>query len=302
MKKLLFLPFLAVILIFFLNPNTQSFLANKLSYSLCDQPIKYKIDTVDPKFNLSRQEFTSDVDQATQIWEQPVGKDLFVDDPKGELSINLIFDERQSLTNQINQLENQVQENKQNLTPQINEYKKESADFETKLENFKKEVNDWNSKGGAPEDVYNRLIQEQRNLQKEADRLNQLAKSLNLSSQDYNSQVTQLNQTIRTFNADLAQRPEEGIFKGPENRIEIYFNISHSELIHTLAHELGHALGLSHIQPPKSIMYGKTNQMLILSPDDLVALEEVCKRHNYFEILQVLFQRLTTHQSSWGML
>lgn len=291
MKKLLFFLLILLIPVVFLNPSTWDFINSKFSYSLCDTPITYHIDTVDPKFNLSREEFTNNVDQATQVWETAINKDLFVYDPKGDLSVSLIFDERQSLTNQINQLENQVQTNKQNLIPQINDYKKIEAEFQSRLEAFKKEVEDWNSKGGAPEDVYNRLTQEQKSLQEEAQSLNEIAKNLNLSTQNYNTQVGQLNQTIKTFNQDLNQRPEEGIFKGPENKIEIYFNISHPELVHTLAHELGHSLGLSHINNPKAIMYFRTNQIIKPSEDDVVALTYLCRRHSILEILQGYINR-----------
>ena len=292
MKKILLLFILLLISAgVYAYPQSRDYLAYKFSYSLCDSPIHYRIDTVDPKFNLSRSEFTRDVDQATNVWETPTKKDLFVYDPKGDLSINLIFDERQSLTNQINQLESQVQTNKQSLTPQVNDYKNQTAAFESKLSAFKKEVEDWNSKGGAPEDIYNKLTQEQKDLQAEAQRLNEMAKDLNISTQNYNFQVGELNQTIRTFNQDLTQRPEEGIFKRPENRIEIYFDISQQELVHTLTHELGHALGLEHISSLKSIMYYKTNQVINASNDDIVALDYLCKRHSILEILQTYFSR-----------
>lgn len=295
MKKILLLLILLLIpLGVYANQKYRDYLAYKLSYSLCDSPIHYRIDTVDLKFNLSRSEFTRDVDSATNVWEAPIKKDLFVYDPKGELSVNLIFDERQSLTNQINQLESQVQTDKQSLSPQINDYKSQTASFESKFQSFKKEVEDWNSRGGAPEDIYNKLIQEQKDLQAEAARLNEMARSLNISTQNYNSQVGELNQTIKTFNQDLSFRPEEGIFKGGENRIEIYFDISHSELIHTLAHELGHALGLEHINNPKAIMYYKTNQIITASGDDMKALEYLCRRHSILEIFQTYFSRLKT--------
>lgn len=297
MKKLLFYLLILIIpAVLFLNPQIRDYLAYKLSYSLCDSPISYKIDTVDPKFNLLRDDFTSDVDQAAKIWEVPTGKDLFVYDSKGELSINLIFDERQSLTNQINQLESQVKTNKQSLTPQINEYKALQASFENKLQSFKKEVSGWNSKGGAPAEIYDQLIKQQKDLQAEAQKLNGMAKDLNLSTQNYNSQVNELNETIKDFNADLTQRPEEGIFKGPENKIEVYFNISQPELIHTLSHELGHALGLGHVQNPKAMMYFRTNQSANLSLDDKEALDELCKRHSILEILQNYITHLQLKQ------
>lgn len=291
-KALIFLLILISPLLFLLSPQVRDFLELKLSFSYCDKPIYYRVDTVDPKFNLTKEEFIQEVDLATKIWEGSINKDLFVYDPKGELSINLIFDERQSLTNQITQLETQVQENKQNLTPQIEDYKKQTSDFEAKLQSFRKEVAEWNNKGGAPEDVFNRLNDEQKLLQAEAERLNQMAKSLNISTQNYNNQVGQLNQTIKTFNQDLTLKPEEGIYKGSENRIEIYFNVSKTELIRTLAHELGHALGLDHINNPKSIMYYKTNQITKVSDDDIAALKLACRRYSILEIFQIYVQTL----------
>ncbi len=257
-----------------------------LYYSVCDQAIHYHVDTVDPKFNLSRDSFSSDVSQAAQIWKDAVGKNLFVYDEKGELSINLIFDERQSLTNQINQLEGTVNSDKQNLNPEISKYQSLAADFKQKLSDLNKQIEYWNSKGGAPQDEYNKIIQQQKDLQTQASNLNSMARDLNISTSLYNSQVGQLNQTIQTFNSAIEQRPEEGVFKFPEERIEIYFNISKQELIHTLAHELGHALGLKHSNNPKAIMYFKTNQSTQLSSDDISALENICRKRSIFEYFQ----------------
>jgi predicted Zn-dependent protease len=262
-------------------------LNNLFSFSYCDQPIHYHVDTVDPKFNLSKDVFLSDISQAVQTWNNTVNKNLFIYDPKGELSINLIYDERQSLTTEINQLEDNLQSNKQSLNPKIAEYEKQSAELKKKIEDLNRRVEDWNSKGGAPSEEYKKIVEEQKSLQSEAEKINDLAKSLNLSTREYNAEVGKLNQTINVFNNALEQRPEEGIFKGPENRIEIYFNISKTELVHTLMHELGHALGLTHIDNPNAIMYFRTNQKLELSQDDKQALQSLCKRHSIFEFVQI---------------
>lgn len=261
-------------------------LNNLFSYSICDKPIHYRIDTVDPKFSLSRDEFLADVNQAAQIWNNVRSKDLYIYDPKGELSVNLIYDERQSLLTQVNSLESTVKSDKQSLTPEISEYQRLAAQFKQKLADLNKQIEDWNSKGGAPPDEYKKLIEQQQDLQNQAKNLNTMAKNLNQSTTAYNSSVNQLNQTISSLNSALQERPEEGIFKYPENVIDIYFNTGNQELVHTLAHELGHSIGLEHIQNPKAIMYFRTNQSIQPSQDDIAALTNLCKRHSIFELIQ----------------
>ncbi len=273
-------------------------LDNFLTYSFCDQPIHYRVDSVDPKFGLSRDEFMTDINQAAQIWNNAIDKDLFVYDPKGDLSVNLIYDERQSLTSQINQLENKVQSDRQALNPQVSEYKRLSLDFRQKLINLNSQIEYWNRLGGAPPDEYAKITLQQQDLQKEADSLNAMAQSLDISADAYNAEVKQLNQTINTFNNTLEERPEEGIFKGPENRIEIYFNISKPELIHTIAHELGHALGLDHVSNPAAIMYPKTSQKIKLTEADILVLEDVCRRYNIFELMEMRLSQIKNYVNS----
>lgn len=287
MKKLLStIIFFTIILIIASKLYPASF--EKLyTYSFCDQPIHYRIDTIDPRFNLSKDSFSSDVADAVQSWNSTEGKDLFVYDPKGDLSINLIYDQRQYLTTKISQMENTVQSEKQSLKPQVSEFQKLSADLSQKIAALNSEVEMWNSKGGAPEQEFDKIIQRQQELKTEEERLNVMAKSLNMSASEYNSQVDLLNKNIKNFNNALEERPEEGIFKGPENRIEIYFSNNKAELIHTIAHELGHAIGISgHVSNSKAIMYAKTSQTLTLTEEDIAGLKDVCKKHTIFEFLQ----------------
>ncbi len=291
MKKVLLLPLILLVIllggVYLIQP---SLFDKILYYSYCDEPILYRVDTVDPRFNLSKEDFLSDISDASQIWDILEGKTLFAYDPKGDLSINLIYDQRQYLTNRITQIEKTVQSGKQTLKPQVEQFKQESAALNEKIVALNKEVQDWNNKGGASPEEFEKIIQRQKSLQQEKDRLNVQAKQLNLSADEYNSQVGELNQNINTFNNALEERPEEGIYKGPENKIEIYFNNDKPELIHTIAHELGHAIGIAgHVSNSKSIMYAKTSKTLTLTEEDISALKEVCKKRSTIEDTVKLF-------------
>ncbi len=251
----------------------------------CDRPITYKIDTVDKQFNLSRDQFVSDVGRGADLWNMQAGKKLFLYDPQGKLSVNLIFDQRQQEQNKINALDNQLQSKKDKLAADIGSYRANVANFKNRLAQHNSQVAYWNSQGGAPQEEFDKLNTEQTQLKTESDQLNATARKLNLSTEDYNLGVGNLKSAINNFNEDLQKKPEEGIFKGDQSKIEIYFNNSQAELIHTISHELGHALGLEHNSNSKSVMFPYTNSVIKLSTDDAQALGEVCRNRSIFEVI-----------------
>lgn len=253
--------------------------ANQFIYqSPCDVTTGYKIGTVDSRFNLTAEQLQSDINGATEVWGQVYGKELFAPNSTAKLTINLIFDERQGLSNQIGALENTLKSKQNDLGPEIAAYQQKIAAFQKKVADLNDQINYWNSKGGAPKDEYDKLIAQQQALKSEGDSLNAEAKRLNQSTNDFNLQVNNLNSQINQFNDTLTSKPEEGLYNPNTDTIDIYFDVDKNELIHTLAHELGHSLGMQHVENPQSIMYFRSNRIIHASEDDKAELARVCAK------------------------
>lgn len=292
MKRLLFLLFVIGFgLTAFFTPPLRMAIEGALQASACDTPITYTIGTVDDRFGLSRSDVENDIEDSISLWSQAYGKTLFVYDPKAVLTVNLSFDKRQELTSQIQKMQNNLDEKNSTLQSQIQLYQKAAATFKEKLQQFNTEVDEWNQKGGAPPEVYDRLTSQQEQLKKEGDGLNSLARQLNLSTNQYNTDVGVLNTDVRQFNAELAKKPEEGLYSPSENTITIYFATDKNELLHTLAHEFGHALGLGHIDDTDAIMYPYTTKKTSLSPSDVSELQFVCRKQSVFVLWGKIIQQ-----------
>jgi len=290
MKK--FVIFLSIILIGFLTYQYIPGVRHLLSYSPCDTPITYKLGSIDPRFELSDSQVLTDTKEAAAIWNNSLNKNIFTYDPEGEITINLIYDKRQELSTEINNLQKKLDADKGNLDPQIEEYKRQSANFDQSAASLNQDIAYWNNRGGAPQDEYDKLITRQNELRSEAKNLNELARTLNQSAVNYNSQIGQLNQTEGQFTKTLVQKPEEGLFNGNDKTISIYFNNSQDELIHTLAHELGHARGLDHNASSESIMYPSSTEDITPSNTDLSSLLEVCKERSYVHLIILNYTNL----------
>lgn len=257
----------------------------------CSKPITYKIGSVDPKYGVSEEEFKQDIEKAADIWEVTVGKKLYSYNPEGEIKINLIYDERQKSETAVKTIKSDLNTKKSEFIPTKEKYEVAVANLKKKISDLNNEINSWNEKGGAPEDTYKDLTKRQEELKQEIKSINEAGKQLNSFVSEYNEGVLKLKDAADDLNITLQNKPEEGIYDHLNKEISIFLIINKNELIHTLAHELGHGLELAHNTDPKSIMYPYTTSTTKVSTDDIAAIEKVCNS-SIIERLRNKFQTI----------
>src|SRR5258708_2936124 len=246
MKKIAAL--LIVLCLLFIGYSNRTALAEKVNNTLyespCNTPKTFRIGSVDPRFSISKDQLLQDAQEAGDVWKNDQGMVLMKYDPNSSLPINMVYDQRQFLNSQINTINNQITQQKDTLKPEISDYQQKVAAFKKKSDDLNAQIQYWNSKGGAPQEVYDNLTIQQQTLQQEATQLQQMADQLNQSTDQYNQQIRQLNQKVDNYNTVISYKPEEGEYSqyGTDEKIDIFFNNSQQELTHTLAHEMGHAL------------------------------------------------------------
>ena len=268
--------------------------------SKCPVPIAYSIGEVDERFGISAEEARAVISEAESIWEDKTGRNLFTYDEDAEFAINFIFDDRQRVTLEEHQLR-EVLDRTENISSTLREeyevllsryeslkqtYENRLRTYEDKLELHNGEVERWNTQGGAPTDVYQRLSDEQKTLSAESAELSSIARRLNELVDSINELGDKSNRTIRDYNNQVAEyndrfHEEREFTQGDyqEGRINIYQFKDLDELRLVLVHELGHALSLGHVESPQSAMYYLMQDQPIdleLSDEDLLEFRRVC--------------------------
>lgn len=285
MKKvlaLLIIIFMLVVSGFIFRDMIKAQANQVFAYSPCAEPKPYSIGTIDQRFGMTDNEVRQAITEAGSVWTKAYGQELFVYDAASPFKVNFIYDTRQSLNTEINEKNEDLREKDEALRPRIQAYNLRSVAIQEKVKTLNQEIESWNARGGAPDDVFERLKTEQATLREEMATLNQEADALSLSTDELRDEATSLEDTVSTFNSALHDKPEGGKYILDENgeRIDIAIFDSRQELINVLSHELGHALGMEHVLDKTSIMYEKTNNAITPSNEDFSELTRVCAARN----------------------
>ncbi|NLE07317.1 MAG: matrixin family metalloprotease [Parcubacteria group bacterium] len=278
------------------------FIYQNISINPCKKALKYSIGRFDKEFGISEVEFKSYIAKAEQVWEEVLARDIFIYEPDADFKINLIYDERQLETIQkqktefglsviedsFKKLDTQFNLFKNNYEVKVENYENALADFQDRKSTYETKVLEWNSRGGAPKNIFESLEAERIYLNSEASRLNAEVSSINTMTRQLNTLLEERNKKASEYNR-VAKSYNEKYGEGLEfnqaeynsgGQINVYQFNTKTDLILALAHEFGHALGMDHVENPNSVMYyltdTNTETAIVLTPEDLAELKRVC--------------------------
>ena len=267
----------------------------------CETPLAYTIGDFDVRFNISKVEAKQAIAEAEAAWETITGRELFIYQDSATFPVNFIFDDRQERTI-TEEAERTALDRKEVTSAEIaaeyatlraeytaleTTYKNKTAVYEKNLAAFNAKVEKNNQAGGAPPVVFAELQREEKTMQTEAGALQKLsnqladiATSINNLSERGNQVIAQYNTGVHTYNHDFGQPNEftQGDYQG--DKINIYTFSSTLELKKVLVHELGHALGIGHVEGSSSMMYylmADQPDSLAVSTEDRQAFHSVCE-------------------------
>ncbi len=252
----------------------------------CELPITYHLGTIGEGFGQQRIEVRAALEDAIAMWQTAVDQRLFRRRRGEGMAVELVYDERQRRAQRLAEANEELSDTKRKLDAQRQDLEDRQQRLNADWESFKanrealrerrqahhEAVKAWNE--GRVErtpERRERLKQTAEGLGRRAKELEQRQQRLNERRQRLEGDREAFQQKINAYNERVAHQHESynqrsgfrmGEYQqdGGERRIQVYKALGEDELRLVLAHELGHALGIGHVDSPEAIMNPQVTQ------------------------------------------
>lgn len=275
------------------------------SATSCSEPITWKIGAIDSRFDIGPSDLKTIMKDVENLWSNAVNQNLIQYSDSGDISINFIYSDKQKFTDNEKELSEQINSMRGKHYIMRMDYQEESLKFQEKLNRYNQTYNEYATKVNEYNLRLSRLTtdgvipreddEKLKNLKKEMEFLQKKLspleeeltleeKKLNRLSEKLNDYADEVNEYVFQYRNQFSNSRTfyQGFYTdlGNQKKINIYQFENLDKLRLVLAHEFGHALGLSHTQNPVSIMnYNmqlQNDSRLKLSDQDILAIQTKC--------------------------
>lgn len=275
----------------------------------CRIPYRVRVGEIDGEFRMDRADLEGALREAFAVWETYAQRPLFqISERTSATPVHLRFDERQVRSDvmaeerraqedvalEIDRMRAELEQLRQNHERERMDIQDAADRYAGAVRSYEQWVAAFNRSRSQSQSERRRLNAERQGLERERQRLQGLQQQHQRDQEQFNRQVEAFNRDVARLNdrsraAEAAMAGHGPVGAGRYTRtargasIEVFLVTSHADLVLTLAHELGHALGMGHVEGEASIMSavntgpssGRT-AVPMLSREDRAALEAVC--------------------------